>query len=43
MFYDKIKTVAELRGTGSCKSMFFRLKTADNHLQLYEILNADIY
>jgi hypothetical protein len=41
MFYDKIKTVAELHGTGSCKSMFFRLKTADSHLQLYEILNAD--
>ena len=43
MFYDKIKTVAEMQGTGSCKSMFFRLKTADSHLQLYEILNADIY
>ncbi len=43
MFYDKVKVVAEIQGAGSCKSMFFRLKTADSHLQLYEILNADIY
>jgi hypothetical protein len=42
MFYDKVKVVAEMQGTGSCKSMFFRLKTADSHLKLYEILNADI-
>ncbi|HEY4935072.1 MAG TPA: hypothetical protein VII44_00750 [Puia sp.] len=42
MFYDKVKVVAEMHGTGSCKAMFFRLKTADSHLQLYEILNADI-
>lgn len=43
MFYDKVKVVAEIQGAGSCKSMFFRLRTADSHLQLYEILNADIY
>ena len=42
MFYDKIKVVSELQGTGSCKSMFYQLRTADSHLQLYEILNADI-
>ena len=42
MFYDKVKVVAEIQGAGSCKSMFFRLRTADSHLQLYEILNADI-
>jgi hypothetical protein len=42
LFYDKVKTVAEMQGTGSCKSMFYRLRTADSHLQLYEILNADI-
>ena len=43
MFFDKVKVVAEIHATGSCKSMFFRLKTADNQLQLYAILNADIY
>jgi hypothetical protein len=42
MFYDKIKVVSEMQGTGSCKSMFYQLRTADSHLQLYEILNADI-
>jgi hypothetical protein len=42
MFYDKIKVVAEVQGTGSCKAMFLRLRTADSSLQLYEILNADI-
>jgi hypothetical protein len=42
MFYDKIKVVSEKQGTGSCKEMFYRLKTADVSLQLYEILNADI-
>jgi len=41
MFYDKVKVVAEMQGTGSCKSMFFRLRAADSQLQLYEILNAD--
>lgn len=43
IFFDKVKVVAELQATGSCKSMFFRLKTADSQLQLYAILNADIY
>jgi hypothetical protein len=43
MFYDKIKVVAEIQGTGSCKSMFYKLRTADSHLQLYEILNADTF
>jgi hypothetical protein len=42
MFYDKIKVVSEVQGTGSCKAMFYRLRTADVSLQLYEILNADI-
>jgi len=42
MFYDKIKVVSEVQGTGSCKAMFFQLKSADKNLQLYEILNADI-
>jgi hypothetical protein len=42
MFYDKIQVVSEMQGTGSCKAMFCRLKTADVSLQLYEILNADI-
>lgn len=42
MFYDKVQVIAELQGTGSCRSMYFRLHTADNHLQLYEILNADL-
>jgi len=41
MFYDRVKVVAEMQGTGSCKSMFFRLRAADSQLQLYEILNAD--
>lgn len=42
MFYDKIQVVSETQGTGSCKAMFYRLRTADVSLQLYEILNADI-
>ena len=42
MFYDKIKVVSETQGTGSCKEMFYRLKSANVRLQLYEILNADI-
>jgi hypothetical protein len=42
MFYDKIKVVSEMQGTGSCKEMFYRLRTADVSLKLYEILNADI-
>ena len=42
MFYDKVKVVSEMQGTGSCKEMFYRLRTADVSLKLYEILNADI-
>jgi hypothetical protein len=42
MFYDKIKVVSEIQETGSCKELFYRLKTADVSLRLYEILNADI-
>jgi hypothetical protein len=42
MFYDKIKVVSEMQGAGSCKDMFYRLRTADVSLKLYEILNADI-
>lgn len=41
MFYDRIQVVTEIETSGSCKSMFFRLKTANDRLQLYEILNAD--
>jgi hypothetical protein len=41
LFYDKVKLVAEMQGKGSCKSMYFRLRTADAQLKLYEILNAD--
>jgi hypothetical protein len=41
LFYNKVKTVAEMQGRGSCKSMYFRLHSADGQLQLYEILNAD--
>jgi hypothetical protein len=42
MFYDKVTVVGEMQGTGSCKSMFYKLRTANSSLQLYEILNADI-
>ncbi len=42
MFYDKIEVVSEMQGTGSCREMFYRLRTADESLRLYEILNADI-
>jgi hypothetical protein len=42
MFYDKVELVSESQGTGSCKEMFYRLKTTNVSLQLYEILNADI-
>jgi hypothetical protein len=41
LFYDKVSVVAEMQSTGSCKSLYFRLRTTDSHLQLYEILNAD--
>lgn len=41
LFYDKVKLVAQIQGSGSCKSMYFRLHKADGQLQLYEILNAD--
>jgi hypothetical protein len=41
MFYDKVKVIAEFQGAGSCKSMFLRLQTINNNLQLYEILSAD--
>ncbi len=41
LFYDKVKVVAEIHGTGSCKSMFYKLKMVNRNLQLYEILNAD--
>ena len=43
LFYDKIKLVSAFQGTGTCKSMYVKLKSADSHLQLYEILNADIH
>jgi hypothetical protein len=42
-FYDKIKLVSEFEGTGTCKSLYFKLKSADSRLQLYEILNADVH
>ncbi len=42
MFYDKIKTLSEIHQTGSCKALYYQLKTADSQLQLYEILDADI-
>jgi hypothetical protein len=41
LFYDKVKIVAELQGNGSCKSLYSRLRLADEQLQLYEILSAD--
>lgn len=42
MFYDKIEVVSETQGAGSCKEMFYHLRTTNVSLQLYEILNADI-
>lgn len=41
MFYDKIILISEIHQTMSCKSLYFKLKTADSQLTLYEILNAD--
>ncbi len=41
LFYDKIKLISEIHQTVSCKSLYFKLRTADSQLQLYEILNAD--
>ncbi len=41
MFYDKIKVVATFQGVGTCKSMFLHLRSSDENLKLYEILNAD--
>jgi hypothetical protein len=42
MFYDKVKVVSESTAAGSCKALYVRLKSGDNNLELYEILNADI-
>lgn len=42
LFYDKVEVVDEIQGTGSCKSMFYQLSSANGNLKLYEILNADI-
>jgi hypothetical protein len=42
MFYDKVKVVAEVTAVGSCHSMYIQLKSGDQSLQVYEILNADI-
>ena len=41
MFYDRVQVVARWESRGSCRSMYFRLRTADSHLQLFEILNAN--
>jgi hypothetical protein len=42
MFYDKVEVVAEISAEGTCHSMYLKLKSDDAHLQIYEILNADI-
>ncbi|HZK62964.1 MAG TPA: hypothetical protein VFC34_02400 [Puia sp.] len=42
MFYDKVKVVSESAAAGSCKALYVRLKSGDNNLEMYEILNADI-
>ena len=41
MFYDRVQVVARWETAGSCRSMYFRLRTADSHLRLFEILNAN--
>ncbi len=43
MFYDKVQVVAEMQAAGSCKAMFYQLRTKDKNVQLYEILDADIH
>ncbi|HVY73758.1 MAG TPA: hypothetical protein VG890_02950 [Puia sp.] len=40
-FYDKVEVVSEISGVGSCQSLYVRLKGSDEHLQMYEVLNAD--
>jgi hypothetical protein len=42
MFYDKLEVVSAHAEQTDCKSLYVKLKYADQNLIIYEVLNADI-
>jgi hypothetical protein len=42
MFYDKLEVVSAVEENTDCKTLYVKLKYADQNLILYEVLNADI-
>jgi hypothetical protein len=43
LFYDKLKVVTRFSAPTDCKSLYRRLKAANESLVMYNILNADIH
>jgi len=41
-FYDKVTVVAEMTAPVSCQSLYRRLKTQNESLQVFDMLDADI-
>jgi hypothetical protein len=42
LFYDKLEVVSAHAEQTDCKSLYVKLKYADQNLVIYEVLNADI-
>jgi hypothetical protein len=42
MFYDKLEVVSAVAENTDCKTLYVKLKYADQNLVIYEVLNADI-
>lgn len=42
LFYSKIKVVGKITAYSSCRSLALKLKTGNNDLRVYDILDADI-
>jgi hypothetical protein len=42
LFYDKLEVVSAHADQTDCKSLYVKLKYADQNLVIYEVLNADI-
>ena len=40
-FYDKLKVVGHVAESSDCKSLYVKLKSADEDLVMYDILDAD--
>lgn len=41
MFYDRVSTKAELNSASDCKTLYLQLKSANNTLRVYDVLDAD--